>query len=90
MITFGEANSVLPFANNLNTITLTGAQLKTLLEQQWQRTRATSSRPASYLQLGLSENFTYTYDPTRPEGDRITSINDQRCTRRSCTRLPRR
>ncbi len=73
-VTVAEANAILPFANNLNTITLTGAQFKTLLEQQWQRTPggAIPSRP--YLQLGLSQNVSYTFDPARAEGDRITSI----------------
>lgn len=73
-ITYAEANAVLPFANSLFTITLTGAQFKVLLEQQWQRTPggAIPSRP--YLQLGLSNNVSYTFDPSLPEGSRITSI----------------
>lgn len=76
VITFSEANAVLPFVNNLHTITLTGAQLKTLLEQQWQRTQGGTipAAPRDYLQLGLSTNFTYTYDPARAEGDRVTSM----------------
>jgi 5'-nucleotidase len=36
VITYAEANAVLPFVNNLWTTTLTGAQLTALLEQQWQ------------------------------------------------------
>ena len=75
VVTFAEANAVLPFANTLNTITLTGAQLKTLLEQQWQRTPGGTVPSTPYLQLSTSKNFTYTFDPSRPEGDRITSIN---------------
>lgn len=75
VITTKEANDVLPFANDLRTTTLTGAQFKTLLEQQWQRTAggAVPSRP--YLQLGLSDNVTYTFDAALPEGSRITSIS---------------
>jgi 5'-nucleotidase len=69
-VTEAEVNQVMPFSNNLNTVTLTGAQFKQVLEQQWQP--AGSSRP--YLQLGLSENVSYTADPSRPAGDRITSI----------------
>ena len=72
----GEAAAVTPFANTLQTIELTGAQFKLVLEQQWQRdkvgTPITSGRP--YLKLGLSENVTYTFDPDRPQDDRITSI----------------
>ncbi|MEV7607228.1 ExeM/NucH family extracellular endonuclease [Paenarthrobacter sp. NPDC089322] len=73
-ITYAEANAVLPFVNNLWTTSLTGAQFKTLLEQQWQ-TNADGTIPSRpYQQLGLSKNVNYTYDAARPAGDRITSI----------------
>ena len=39
VITTAEANGVLPFANNLWTTSLTGAQFKVMLEQQWQTLR---------------------------------------------------
>ena len=53
---------------------LTGAQIKTVLEQQWQRDDegAVPSRP--FLRLGTSKGFEYSYDPARPEGSRITGI----------------
>ncbi|MFF2030651.1 ExeM/NucH family extracellular endonuclease [Arthrobacter sp. NPDC058192] len=73
-ITYAEANAVLPFVNNLWTTSLTGAQFKTLLEQQWQ-TNADGTVPSrAYLQLGLSKNVNYTYDAARAAGDRVTSI----------------
>ncbi|PTT64151.1 ExeM/NucH family extracellular endonuclease, partial [Arthrobacter sp. HMWF013] len=73
-VTYAEANAVLPFVNNLWTTSLTGAQFKTLLEQQWQ-TNADGTVPSrAYQQLGLSKNVNYTYDATRAAGDRITSI----------------
>ncbi|MDN6428827.1 MAG: ExeM/NucH family extracellular endonuclease, partial [Propionibacterium sp.] len=74
VITYAEANAVLPFVNNLWTTTLTGAQFKTLLEQQWQRDAKGEVPSRPYLQLGLSKNVSYTFDESRPEGDRITSI----------------
>ena len=37
-ITYKEDALALPFANTLMTTRLTGAQFKTVLEQQWQRT----------------------------------------------------
>ncbi|HEX2784987.1 MAG TPA: 5'-nucleotidase C-terminal domain-containing protein [Ilumatobacteraceae bacterium] len=74
VITYAEANNVLPFVNNLWTTTLTGAQFKTLLEQQWQRDASNNIPTRPYLQLGLSDNVTYTYDDALPEGSRITSI----------------
>jgi 5'-nucleotidase len=35
VVTYGEAFAVQPFSNIMQTVTLTGAQLKTVLEQQW-------------------------------------------------------
>lgn len=70
VVTYAEANAVLPFVNNLWTTTLTGAQLKQVLEEQWQPSG--SSRP--YLALGLSKNVTYTSDPTAAKGSHITSV----------------
>ncbi|MFF1528766.1 ExeM/NucH family extracellular endonuclease [Cellulomonas sp. NPDC058312] len=73
-ITYAEANAVLPFVNNLWTTTLTGDQVVTLLEQQWQ-TNADGTIPSRpYLQLGLSDNVSYTYDEAQPLGSRITSV----------------
>ncbi|GEL99650.1 ExeM/NucH family extracellular endonuclease [Cellulomonas terrae] len=74
VVTTAEANGVLPFVNNLWTTTLTGAQVKVMLEQQWQ-TNADGTIPSRpYLQLGLSDNVTYTYDNAAPAGSRVTSI----------------
>ncbi|MFJ4173533.1 ExeM/NucH family extracellular endonuclease [Microbacterium sp. NPDC089696] len=69
-VTYREAATVQPFANTLVTLTLTGAQLKGVLEEQWQP--AGAARP--FLKLGLSEGLVYTYDPTAAQGSRITSI----------------
>ncbi|WP_448060335.1 ExeM/NucH family extracellular endonuclease [Cellulomonas hominis] len=74
VVTYAEANAVLPFVNNLWTTTLTGAQVTQLLEQQWQTNPDGTIPSRPYLQLGLSDNVTYTYDATRSLGDRITSV----------------
>ncbi|MTB88545.1 hypothetical protein GGQ26_09325 [Aeromicrobium sp. zg-629] len=74
VVTFAEANSILPFTNNLYTVTLTGASLKKVFEQQWQRNADGSVPSRPYLQLGVSDNVRYTYDATRPEGQRVTSV----------------
>ena len=74
IITYAEANAVLPFVNNLWTTSLTGAQVKTLLEQQWQTNPDGTVPSRAYQQLGLSKNVNYTYDAARAAGDRITSI----------------
>ncbi|MCU1548479.1 MAG: ExeM/NucH family extracellular endonuclease [Arthrobacter sp.] len=73
-ITYAEANAVLPFVNNLWTTSLTGAQFKTLLEQQWQTNPDGTVPSRAYQQLGLSKNVNYTYDAARAAGDRITSV----------------
>ena len=69
-VTYKEAAVVQPFANTLVTMDLTGAQLKQVLEEQWQP--AAASRP--FLKLGVSEGFEYTYDPTAAVGDRIDAM----------------
>jgi 5'-nucleotidase len=74
VITYAEANSVLPFVNALNTVSLKGSSLKKVLEQQWQRNADGSVPSRAYLQLGLSKNVKYTFDPARAEGSRITSV----------------
>lgn len=66
-LTFREAANVQPFANTLVTLELTGAQLRAVLEQQWQP--AGSVRP--FLKLGISQGFEYTYNPGAAQGARI-------------------
>lgn len=70
VITYAEAFAVQPFANDVVTKSFTGAEIKQVLEEQWQPTGA--SRPK--LHLGVSQGFTYTYLPDNPEGSRITSM----------------
>lgn len=68
-VTYKEAAVVQPFANTLVTETLTGAQIVTVLEQQWQPGK---SRPM--LHLGISKELSYTYDPTAPDGSHIVDV----------------
>lgn len=70
VITLAEASSVHPFANTMQTIDITGAQFKTLLEQQWPAPDATRS----FLKLGLSDNVRYTFDPDAKYGEHITGV----------------
>jgi 5'-nucleotidase len=74
VVTRGELNTVLPFANNLNSVLLTGADIKEVLEQQWQTNPGGPAPSRPYLQLGLSKNVTYTYDATRAANQRILSV----------------
>lgn len=74
VVTFEEANAVLPFVNNISYVDLSGESLERVLEQQWQ-TNADGSIPSrSFIHLGLSDNVQTTLDPSRPLGDRVTSV----------------
>ncbi|MCB7135184.1 ExeM/NucH family extracellular endonuclease [Cellulosimicrobium marinum] len=77
VVTFAEANAVLPFVNNLWTVTLTGEQVVEMLEQQWQ-TLPNGTRPSRpYLALGLSDNVSWTAataDGNAAPGDNVLSV----------------
>ena len=63
-VTFGESFSVQPFGNSLVTMTLTGEQIDTLLEQQW-----VGQTGARILQV--SNGFSYTWDASQPDGSKV-------------------
>ncbi|WP_205473669.1 5'-nucleotidase C-terminal domain-containing protein [Nocardioides sp. SYSU D00038] len=73
-LTHAQAAPVLPSADTLVTMKLTGAQVRTVLEQQWQRTAGGTVPAVAFQRLGTSAGFTYTYDPTGPEGSRVQQI----------------
>jgi 5'-nucleotidase len=60
-ITYGKAFEIQPFGNNLTTITLTGAQLWTMLQQQW----CGRSSPVVLLP---SDTVRYTWSESRVPG----------------------
>ena len=66
-LTFGDIYKVQPFNNMLITQTLTGAQLRRVLEQNFD-----GIGPDQV--LSPSRGFTYSYDLSRPVGSRIVSI----------------
>ncbi len=70
-ISYGQLFALQPFGNNVVVKSLTGAQLKDLLEQQF-RTEGASARVA-YL-LAPSANFRFAYDLSKPEGQRIVEM----------------
>ncbi|SDY74839.1 5'-nucleotidase [Micromonospora pattaloongensis] len=69
-ITYGEAFTVQPFNNLVVTQTFTGAQLKEVLEQQFVGFAGQTSQRV----LQVSAGFTYTYDTTRPAGERVSDM----------------
>ena len=69
-VTYGEAFTVQPFGNLLVTLTMTGAQLEAVLEQQFIASR---SRPV--LVFGVSKGLTFAYSASAPFGDRIDPVS---------------
>jgi 5'-nucleotidase len=67
-IAYGEAFTVQPFYNTLVAMTLTGAQIKALLEQQFDNPAVGQNR---FLQV--SAGFTYTWDASQPTGSKVVA-----------------
>ena len=63
-VRYEDLFAVQPFYNNLVTLSLSGAQLLHVLEQQW----LNQPRPRI---LQVSNGFAYTWDAARPEGQRV-------------------
>jgi 5'-nucleotidase len=66
VVSFGQAQAVLPFGNTLVAMDLTGAQLRTLLEQQWDRPES-----SGVTHLQVSQALSYEWNESRPKGQRI-------------------
>jgi 5'-nucleotidase len=71
-VTYGEAFTVQPFNNLVVTQDLTGAQIKTTLEQSF---IGCSGRTQATVILQVSAGFNYTYDTSQVCGSRITAIS---------------
>jgi 5'-nucleotidase len=74
-VSYADVFASQPFRNQLVTLTLTGAQIKNMLEQQW-------LDPARPRILQVSKGFSYAWDNTKPFGQRVItermSLNGQR------------
>ncbi|WP_181775311.1 bifunctional metallophosphatase/5'-nucleotidase [Amycolatopsis pittospori] len=67
VVTYGEAFAVQPFANIMQTITLTGANLKNVLEQQWQANGIVRT-------LQISKSLKYSFSSSAPAGSKISNL----------------
>jgi len=67
-VTWGELFAIQPFANDLVSMDLTGAQIKTLLEQQW--------LGQSYARLLKPSGIQYSWSASRPVGNRVIEMRD--------------
>ncbi len=63
-VTYADVFASQPFRNQLVTLTLTGMQIKNMLEQQW----LDPKRPRI---LQVSKGFNYIWDAARPYGERV-------------------
>jgi 5'-nucleotidase len=67
-VSYADVFGSQPFRNQLVTLTLTGRQIKDMLEQQW----ADPKRPRI---LQVSKGFGYTWDNAKPYGDRVVAAS---------------
>jgi 5'-nucleotidase len=65
-VTYGEAFTVQPFGNSLVTKTMTGAQIKAVLEQQFDNPIAGQNRI-----LQVSAGFSYSWSASAPTGSKV-------------------
>jgi 5'-nucleotidase len=66
-VTYADVFASQPFRNQLVTLTLTGAQIKEVLEQQW----VDPNRP----RLQISKGFSYSWDAAKPVGERVIAAS---------------
>jgi 5'-nucleotidase len=66
VVTYGEAFTVQPFGNIMQTVTLTGAQLRAVLEQQWQ--------PSVTRTLQISSTLHYSWSQGAPTGSKVSDL----------------
>ena len=76
VVTYSDAFSSQPFGNTLVTLTLTGAQLKQLLEQQWSSS-SNAARPERARMLQPSRGFSYTWSANASHRERVVSDSMQ-------------
>ncbi|WP_414643143.1 bifunctional metallophosphatase/5'-nucleotidase [Bradyrhizobium sp.] len=74
-VTYADLFASQPFRNQLVTLTISGSQIKAMLEQQW----LDPKRPRI---LQVSRGFSYAWDDTKPFGERVIadsmSLNGER------------
>ena len=67
-VSYADVFASQPFRNQLVTLTLTGSQIKNMLEQQW----LDPKRPRI---LQVSMGFSYAWDSTKPYGERVIAAS---------------
>jgi 5'-nucleotidase len=67
-VSYADLFASQPFRNQLVTLTLTGMQIKNVLEQQWRD-------PTLPRILQVSHSFSYTWDASKPYGDHVLAAS---------------
>ncbi len=67
-VTYADVFASQPYRDRLVTVSLTGAQIKAALEQQW----TDEKRPRI---LQVSKGFSYRWDAARPSGERVVAAS---------------
>jgi 5'-nucleotidase len=70
-VTYGQLYAVMPFGNTLQVKGMTGAQIRHVLEQQFDSASNTVERPNMMM---VSKGLTYRYDLRRPAGARVVDL----------------
>jgi len=66
-LTLGEILDVAPFGNTLVYFDIPGSSIRKALEENWRDGE-------KKFNLGWSENLTWTYDESRPQGEKVTGV----------------
>ncbi|HEY2245994.1 MAG TPA: bifunctional metallophosphatase/5'-nucleotidase [Bradyrhizobium sp.] len=67
-VSYADVFAAQPFRNKLVTLTLTGAQIREMLEQQWRD-------PARPRILQVSRGFSYSWDAAKPYGEHVDAAS---------------
>jgi 5'-nucleotidase len=67
-VTYADVNTVQPFGNEVSVATISGRAILDTLERQWQD-NPDAEHPR--LALGLSDGFSYLFDPTAPRMQKV-------------------
>ncbi|AXG97864.1 bifunctional metallophosphatase/5'-nucleotidase [Deinococcus wulumuqiensis] len=68
-VTYGDVFTVQPFGNVMMVVSLTGAQVKEALEQQFD-----NPAPGQNRILQVSRGLTYTWDAAKPKGEKVSDL----------------
>jgi len=66
-LTLGELLDMAPFGNTITYFDIPGSSIKLALEENWRN-------DVRKFTLGWSEELTWTYDESRPQGDKVTGV----------------